>query len=86
MLKSQSEWHMLLDIMDDHGLEQLIHFLLVIKSPCPLFKTWFLLGQFQGIHSPDKLSDHDCFSVFLRIWYAKAKKRSSGMLKLKKKK
>ena len=45
---------MLIDIMNDHGLEQLVHFptrekntldLLLISRP----------GQFQDIHSPDKL-------------------------------
>ena len=35
---------MLIDIMNDHGLEQLVHLDLLLTS---------LLGQFQDIHSPD---------------------------------
>ena len=49
---------MLLDIMNDHGLEQLVHFLTREKNTLELLLT-SLPGQFQDIHSPDKLSDHD---------------------------
>ena len=64
---------MLLDIMDDHGLEQMIPFptrdnnnldLILTSSP----------GQFQDIHSPGKLSDHDIVSGFLRIFIPHIKK------------
>ena len=49
---------MLIDIMNDHGLEQLVHFPTREKNTLDLLLT-SLPGQFQVIHSPDKLSDHD---------------------------
>ena len=44
--------------MNDHGLEQLVHFPTREKNTLDLFLT-SLPGHFQDIHSPDKLSDHD---------------------------
>ena len=55
---SQSEGQMLIDIMNDHGLEQLVHFPTLEKNTLDLLLT-SLSGQFQDIHSPDKLCDHD---------------------------
>ena len=49
---------MLTDIMNNHGLEQLVHFPTREKNTLDLILT-SLPGQFQEIHSPDKLSDHD---------------------------
>ena len=57
---------MVLDIMDDHGLEQIIHFPTHDKNTLDLIFT-SLPGQFQDIHSLDKLSDQDIVSGCLRI-------------------
>ena len=43
------------------GLEQLVHFPTREKNTLDLILT-SLPGQFQEIHSPDKLSDHDVVS------------------------
>ena len=55
--------------MNDHGLEQLLHFPTREKKQQ---KTLDLIltslpGQFQDIHSPDKLSDHDIVSGTLKV-------------------
>ena len=71
---SQSEGQLLLDIMDDHGLEQMIPFPTRDKNTLDLFLT-SLTGQFQDIHSRDKLSDHDIVSGFLRIFIPHIKKK-----------
>ena len=47
--------------MYDHGLEQLVHFPTREKNTLDLILT-SLPGQFQEIHSQDKLSDHDVVS------------------------
>ena len=51
---------MLIDIMNDHGLEQLVHFPTQDKKKKKKNTLDLLLtslpGQFQDIHSPDKLS------------------------------
>ena len=57
---------MLIDAMNDHGLEQLVHFPTREKNTLDLILT-SLPGQFQEIHSPDKLSDHDVISGTLKI-------------------
>ena len=57
---SQSEGQMI-DIMNDHGLEQMVHFPTREKNTLDLILT-ILSGQFQDIHSSDKLSDHDIVS------------------------
>ena len=54
------------DVMNDHGLEQLVHFPTREKSTLDLILT-SLPGQFQEIHFPDKLSDHDVISGPLKI-------------------
>ena len=61
MALSQSEGKILIDIMYDHDLEQLVHFPSRQKNTLDLILT-YLPGQFQDIHSPDKLSDHDIVS------------------------
>ena len=53
---SQSEGQILIDIMNDHGFEQMIHFPTREKNTLDLILTT-LPGQFQDVHSPDKLSD-----------------------------
>ena len=67
---SQSEGQMLLDII---GLEQMIPFPTCDKNTLDLILT-ALAVQFQDIHSPDKLSDHDIVSGFLRIFIPHVKK------------
>ena len=57
---------MLIDIMNDHGLEQLVHFPTREKNTLDLLLT-SLPGQFQDIHSPDKLSDHDIVVGTLKV-------------------
>ena len=63
---SQSEGQILIDIMNDHGLEQMVHFPTREKNTLDLILT-ILLGQFQDIHSIEKLSDHDIVSGTLKI-------------------
>ena len=58
---------MLSDIMNDHGLEQLVHFPTRGKNTLDLILT-SLPGQFQEIHSPDKLNDHDVVSGTLKFF------------------
>ena len=45
---------MLIDVMNDHGLEQLVHFPTRGKNTLDLILT-SLPGQFQEIHFPDNL-------------------------------
>ena len=63
---SQSEGQMLIDIMKEQGLEQLVHFPTREKKYLDLLLT-SLPGQFQDIHSPDKLSDHDVVGGPLKV-------------------
>ena len=58
---------MLIDIMDDHGLEQLVHFPTREKNTLDLI-LMSLPGQFQEIQSPYKLSDHDVVSGTLKVY------------------
>ena len=62
---SQSEG--LIDIMNDHGLEQMVHFPIREKNTLDLILTT-LPVQFQDIHSSEKLSDHDIVSGILNIF------------------
>ena len=55
---SQSDGQVLIDIMNDHGLGQLIHFPTREENTLDLIIT-SISGLFQDIHSPDKPSDHD---------------------------
>ena len=63
---SQTEGQVLIDIMNDHGLEQLVNFATRERNTLDLILT-SLPGQFVDIHSPDKLSDHDIVSSTLKI-------------------
>ena len=62
---SESDGQMLIDIMNDLGLEQLVHFPTREKTTLDLILT-SLPGQFQEIRSPDKFSDHDIVSRTFR--------------------
>ena len=62
---SQSEGQILIGIMNDHGLEQMVNFPTREKNILDLILTT-LLGQFQDVHSPGKLSDHDIVSGTLK--------------------
>ena len=72
---SQSEGQILIDIMNEHGLEQIVHLHLPSreKNTLDLILTT-LFGQFQDVHSPDKLSDHDIVSGTLKIFIPPIKK------------
>ena len=59
--------------MNDHGLEQMVHFPTREKNILDLILTT-LPGQFQDVHSPDKLSDHDIVSGTLKIFIPPIKK------------
>ena len=63
---SQSEEKMLNNVMNDHGLEQLVQFPTREKNTLDLTLT-SLPGQFHEIHVPDKLSDYDVDSGTLKI-------------------
>ena len=63
---SQSEGQKLVDIMNGHGLEQLVHFPTRERNTLDLIMT-SLPAQFVDIHSPDKLSDHDIVSGTLKV-------------------
>ena len=70
---SQSEGQKLIDIMNDHGLEQMVHFPIREKNTLELILTT-LPCQFQDIHSADKLSDHYIVSGNLKIFIPSIKK------------
>ena len=70
---SQSEGQILIDIMNDHGLEQMVHFPTREKNTLDLILTT-LPGQFQDVQSPDKFSDHDIVSGTLKIFIPPIKK------------
>ena len=59
--------------MNDHGLEQMVHFPTREKNTLDLILTT-LPGQFQDVHSPDKLSYHDIVSGTLKIFIPPIKK------------
>ena len=52
--------------MNDHGLEKLVHFPTREKNTLDLTLT-SLPGQFQDIHSPDKLINLDIVSGTLKV-------------------
>ena len=70
---SQSEGQILIDIMNDHNLEPLVHFPTREKNILDLILST-LPGQFQDVHSPDKLSDHDIISGTLKFFIPPIKK------------
>ena len=55
-----------IEIMNDYGLEQLVHFPTRERNTLGLIIT-SLPGQFVDIHSPDRLSDHDIVSGTLKV-------------------
>ena len=63
----------MIDIMNDHGLEQLVHFPTRERNTLDLIMT-SLPAQFVDIHSPDKLSDHDIVSGTLKVVISPIKK------------
>ena len=63
---SPSEGEILIEIMNDYGLEQLVHFPTRERNTLDLIST-SLPGQFVDIHSPDRLSDHDIVSGTLKV-------------------
>ena len=70
---SQFEGQILLDIMDDHGLGQMIHFPTRDKKPWTILTS--LPSQFQEIYSPDKFSDYDIVSGFFENLYSTYKEK-----------
>ena len=70
---SLSEGQILIDIINDHDLEHMVHFPTREKNTLDLILTT-LPGQFQDVHSPDKFSDHDIVSGTLKIFIAPIKK------------
>ena len=66
---SQSEGQILIDMMNDHGLEQIVHLPTREKNTLDLILTTLHVpGQFHDVHSPDKLSDHDIVSGTLKMF------------------
>ena len=59
--------------MNDHGLEQLVNFPTREDNTLDLILT-SLPGQFQEVHSPDKLSDHDMVAGTLKVFIPPRKK------------
>ena len=71
---SQSEGQKLVDIMNDHGLEQLDHYFPTReRNELDLIMT-SLPAQFIDIQSPDKLSEHDIVSGTLKVVIPSVKK------------
>ena len=64
---SQLEGQILIDIMNDHGLKQMVHFPTREKNTLDLILTT-LPGQFKDAHSSDKVSDHDIVSGSLKVF------------------
>ena len=65
---SLSEGQVLINIMNDFGSEQMVHFPTREKNILDLILTT-LPGQFQDVHSPDKFSDHDIVSGTLKVFF-----------------
>ena len=63
---SPSEGEILIEIMNDYGLEELVHFPTRERNTLDLIIT-SLPGQFVDIHSPDRLSDHYIVSGTLKV-------------------
>ena len=63
---SLSEGEKFIEILNDHHLEQLVHFPTREKNTLDLIIT-SLPTQFLDIQSPDRLSDHDIVSGTLKI-------------------
>ena len=65
---SPSEGEILIEILNDYGLEHLVQFPTRERNTLDLIIT-SLPGQFVDIHSPDRLSDHDIFFWNLESGY-----------------
>ena len=78
---SPSEGEKFIEILNDHHLEQLVHFPTKEKNTLDLFIT-SLPSQFLDIHSPDSLSDHDIVSGTLKIVIPPIKKTSKEGISL----
>ena len=63
---SQSQGQILVDIMNDHGLQQLVNFPTREKNTLDLILT-LLPGQFQEVYSPDKLNDYDIVAGTFKV-------------------
>ena len=63
---SLSEGEKFIEILNDHHLEQLVHFPTREKNTLDLIIT-SLPSQFLDIQSPGRLSDHDIVSGTLKI-------------------
>ena len=70
---SRSEGEKFIKILNDHHLEQLVHFPTRGENTFNLIIT-SLPSQFLDIQSPDRLSDHDIFSGTLKILIPPIKK------------
>ena len=63
----------LTEIVNDYGLEQLVHFPTRERNTLDLISNSFP-GQFVDIHSPDRLSEHDMVSGTLKVIILPVKK------------
>ena len=70
---SLSEGQVLLDIINHHGLEQVIHFPTREENTLDLVITT-LSGHFQDIHSPDEFTDYDITACTLKTFIPPKKK------------
>ena len=80
---SQSEGQILIDTMNDHGLEQMVHFPSREKNILDLILAT-LPGQFPDVHSTDKLSDRDIVSGTLKIFIPPNKATSKRCIYIRK--
>ena len=76
---SPSEGEILIEIMNDYGLEHLVHFPTRERNTLDLIIT-SLPGQFVDIHSPDRLSDHGIVSGTLKEVIPPLKTKEEGLL------
>ena len=59
----------MIDVMNNHGLEQMVHFKIREKNTLNLiFISLPDQFQVQDMHSPDKFSDHDVVSGTLKAY------------------
>ena len=75
---SPSEREILIEILNDYGLEQLVHFPTRERNTLDLIIT-SLPGQFVDIYSPDRLSDHDIVSGTLKVVIPPLKTQEEGV-------
>ena len=74
---SLSEGEKFIEILNDHHLEQLVHFPTRERNTLDLIIT-SLPGQFLDIQSPDRLSDHDIVSGTFENSYSPNYKNLGG--------